>query len=77
LIYKILEIFGQLAQVKDIRMMCDKVSGEPKDFVFIEFYSTEEATMALNQIKRNPLKIRNNQIYVTFSKIRKFDDLKV
>lgn len=75
--HKLLEIFGQYAQVKDIRMISDKISCEPKDFAFVEYYTIDEATIALNQIKRNPIKIRNNQIYVTFSKIRRPEDLKV
>jgi len=58
-------------------MISDKISGEPKDFAFIEYFTVEEATMALNQIKRNPIKIRNNITYVTFSKIRRPEDFKV
>ena len=58
-------------------MISDKISGEPKDFAFIEYFTIEEATMALNQIKRNPIKIRNNITYVTFSKIRRPEDFKV
>jgi hypothetical protein len=58
-------------------VISDKISGEPKDFAFIEYFTIEEATMALNQIKRNPIKIRNNITYVTFSKIRRPEDFKV
>jgi hypothetical protein len=58
-------------------MISDKISGEPKDFAFVEYFTIDEATTALNQIKRNPIKIRNNLIYVTFSKIRRPEDLKV
>jgi RNA-binding protein 5/10 len=73
----LLEILSQYAQVKDLRMISDKISGEPKDFAFVEYFTIEEATRAMNQIKRNPIKIKNNQIYVTFSKIRRPEDIKV
>jgi RNA-binding protein 5/10 len=73
----LLEAFSQYGQVKDIRLICDKISGEPKDFAFVEYFTIEEATIALGQIKRNPVKIRNNPLYVTFSKIRRPEDLKV
>jgi hypothetical protein len=58
-------------------MICEKITGEPKDFAFIEFYTIEESSMALGQIKRNPIKIRGNPIFVTFSKIRRPEDFKV
>jgi hypothetical protein len=58
-------------------LICEKVSGEPKDFAFVEYYTIEESTMALNQIKKNPLKIRGNPVFVTFSKIKRPEDFKV
>ena len=58
-------------------MIRDKISLELKDFAFVEFYSVEEATFAVNQIKKNPIKIKNQPIYCTFSKIRRPEDLKV
>ncbi len=58
-------------------MICEKLTGEPKDFAFVEYFSIEESTMALNQIKRNPVKIRGNPVFVTFSKIRRPEDFKV
>ena len=66
-----LETFSFYGQVKDIRMVCDKITGEPKDYAFVEYFTIDEATMALNQIKRNPVKLRGNPIFVTFSKIRR------
>jgi RNA recognition motif-containing protein len=58
-------------------MIRDKISTELKDFAFVEFYSVEEATYAINQIKKNPIKVKNQPIYCTFSKIRRPEDLKV
>lgn len=72
-----MEAFSQYGQVKDIRMIADKVTGEPKEYAFVEYFSIDEATVALNQFKRNPLKMRGNPIYATFSKIRKAEDYKV
>ena len=72
-----MEIFSQYAQVKDIRMIRDKLSAELKDFAFVEYFTVEEATYAINQIKKNPIKIKNQIIYCTFSKIRRPEDSKV
>ncbi len=72
-----MEIFSQYAQVKDIRMIRDKLSAELKDFAFVEYFTVEEATYAINQIKKNPIKIKNQIIYCTFSKIRRPEDYKV
>ncbi len=58
-------------------MVRDKISGELKDFAFVEYFTLDEAVYALDQIKRCPVKIRNNPIYATFSKIRRAEDLKV
>lgn len=58
-------------------MVRDKISGESRDFAFIEYFSVEEAIYVLDLIKRSPVKIRNNQIFVTFSKIRREEDTKV
>ena len=57
-------------------MITEKVTGEPKEFAFIEYFSIEEATMALNFIKKYPMTIRGNPICVTYSKIKR-DDVKV
>jgi len=52
-------------------MVTDKVTGEPKDYAFVEYFTIEEATIALNQIKRNPVKVRGNPVFATFSKIKR------
>ncbi len=58
-------------------MIRDKISAELKDFAFVEYFTVEEATYAMNQIKKNPIKIKNQIIYCTFSKIRRPEDFKV
>ncbi len=57
-------------------MISEKITGEPKEFAFIEFFSVDEATCALNSMKRNPVKIKGIPLFVTFSKIRKPEDFK-
>jgi RNA recognition motif-containing protein len=63
--------------VKDIRLISDKITGEIRDYAFVDYFSIEEATNAINNIKRNPIKLRNNPIFVTFSKIKRTDEVKV
>jgi hypothetical protein len=53
-------------------MIRDKISGELKDFAFVEYFTLDEAQHAMNLIK-----IRNNPIYVTYSKIRRCDEIRV
>ena len=58
-------------------MIKDKLTGEVKDFAFVEFFSIEEAQFVVNQIKKSPVKIRDNPVYVTFSKIRRSEEMRV
>lgn len=58
-------------------MIRDKISTELKDFAFVEYFTLEEATYAMNQIKKAPIKVKNQPIYCTFSKIRRPEDIKV
>jgi RNA-binding protein 5/10 len=73
----LLEIFTQYAQVKDIRMIRDRITAELKDFAFVEYFTVEEAEIAMDAIRRTPIRIRNYPLFVTFSKIRRPDELKV
>lgn len=68
-----METFSAYGQVKDIRMAKDKLTNQLRDYAFIEYFSIEEASKALDEIKRNPLKIRGCQLYVTYSKIKRED----
>ena len=74
---QLLEAFSIFAQVKDIRMIKDKISGEVKDFAFVEYFTLDESQYAMAQIKQNPVKIRDNPIYVTYSKIRRSEEMRV
>jgi hypothetical protein len=58
-------------------MICEKITGEPRDFAFVDYFTVEEAAMVINSLKRNPMKIRGMPINVTYSKIRKPEDLRV
>jgi len=57
-------------------MIRDKITSELKDFAFVEYFTVEEASYAMNQIKKNPIKLKNQIIYCTFSKIRRPEDFK-
>jgi RNA-binding protein 5/10 len=71
---QLLDIFSQYAQVKDIRMIRDRMTGELKDFAFIEFFTLDEANYVLAEIKRNPLRINDESVNITYSKIRRFEE---
>ena len=58
-------------------MIRDRISCELKDFAFIEYFTLDEANYALGEIRKNGLKIRNQTVNVTYSKIRRMEDLKV
>jgi len=58
-------------------MIKEKCSGELKDFAFVEFFSLEEAQHVMLQLKKNPVKIKNTPLYVTYSKIRRSEELRV
>jgi hypothetical protein len=65
-----LEIFSQLAAIKDIRMVADKTTRLQKDFVFIEFYSVEEAELVLRACQASDFLVYGERIHATFSKKR-------
>lgn len=44
-----------------------------KDFAFVEFFSVEDASLALEQAKHDRLKIRNSNVYVSFSKFKRHE----
>jgi RNA-binding protein 5/10 len=71
---QLLDLFSQIAQVKDIRMIRDRISGEIKDFAFIEFFTLDEANYVLAEMKRNPLSIKGKPVNITYSKIRRFEE---
>jgi RNA recognition motif-containing protein len=62
--------------VKDIRMVKDRISlkDEYRDYAFVEYFTIEDSTKALDEMKINPLFIRGFQIFGAYSKIKKDDD---
>jgi hypothetical protein len=58
-------------------MIRDRITGELKDFAFIEFFTLDDANYVLAEIKRNQLKINNQPVNITYSKIRRFEDLEL
>lgn len=63
--------------MKDIRLIRDRITGEIKDFAFVEYFSIDEAMFALDRIRQDPIRIKNNPLFVTFSKLKRNEDYKV
>lgn len=55
-------------------MIRDRITGEVKDFAFVEYFTLDEAINAVEVIKKSPVKIRGVPIYTTYSKIRKQEE---
>lgn len=54
----LLDIFESYAPIKDIRMIRNKMTGQMKDFAFIEFFTPEEAALALKNASAPEFRIR-------------------
>jgi len=67
----LLEAFSKYAQVKDIRMIRDKTTGELRDFAFIEFFTLKDAGYVMACTKREPLILKGKIAHVTYSKVKK------
>lgn len=57
-------------------MIKERFSDEFKDYAFIEFASIEEAANVIREFTLNPTQIKNKDLFLDFSKIRKIDELK-
>lgn len=44
-----------------------------RDYAFVEYFSLEEASNALEQLRITPLFIRGDQIFASYSKIKRDD----
>ncbi len=67
-----LDLFGKYAPVKDIRMIKNKSTGLMRDFVFVEFFTIDEAERVLKKTQNNPeFQIQGQFVSVAFSKSRK------
>ena len=65
----LLDIFSKFAQVKDIRLIRDKYNPEKyRNFVFVEYFAISDAERVISTVKRNPMKINGERVYITFSK---------
>ena len=68
----IFDKFSEFAQVKDIRLIRDKFQPDKmRNFVFVEFYTIDDAEKVISAAKRNPMRVNNERVYITFSKLRK------
>lgn len=67
----LLEAFSKYAQVKDIRMIRDKTTGDLRDFAFIEFFTLKDAGHVMSCTKREPLILKGKVAHVTYSKVKK------
>ncbi|KAJ9526592.1 hypothetical protein QJQ45_017649, partial [Haematococcus lacustris] len=45
------QLFASVAAVKDIRLVCDRYTGAPRHFGFVEFHSIADATRALHSLQ--------------------------
>ena len=53
-------------------MVKDHMSNnEYRDYAFVEYFTIEEATNALEQMKEQPMSIRGEVIYAAYSKIKR------
>ena len=70
----ILDLFQGYGNVKDIRMIKNKMTGQMKDFVFIEFYTPEDTTLAYNSATSPQFSIMGQKVSVMYSRNRTDDD---
>ena len=70
----IFDIFSGFAQVKDIRLIRDKFEPEKfRNFVFVEYYTIADAEKVISTVKRNPMKINGERVFITYSKLKRDD----
>jgi len=67
----LLEAFSKYAQVKDIRMIKDKNTGELRDFAFIEFFTLQDSANVIASTRKEPLLIKGQSVNVSYSKLKK------
>lgn len=54
----LLDIFEGICPVKDIRMIRNKMTGVLKDFAFVEFFTPEDAALALKEASTSNFKVK-------------------
>ena len=67
----LLEAFSKFAQVKDIRMIKDKNTGELRDFAFVEFFTLQDAAHVIACTQKDPLVFHGQTVHVTYSKVKR------
>ncbi len=67
-------MFELICSVKDIRMIRNKMTGQLKDFAFIEFFTPEDAALALKRTSHPDFKIRGEKVTVMYSRNKSDDD---
>jgi RNA-binding protein 5/10 len=66
-----LEVFSKFAQVKDIRMIKDRMTYEKRDFAFVEYFTLEDATKVVELSKKSVIQLKGHSLFVTFSRIKR------
>lgn len=70
----LLELFESIVPVKDVRQIKNKLTGEFKDFAFLEFFSPEETSQAFREANEPGFKIAGQKVTVMFSRNKSNDD---
>lgn len=67
---QIFEVFSRFAEVKDVRNVRDRHTGNYRDIAFIEFLSTSDADLVVNIHETSPITIDGCPLLITKSKKR-------
>lgn len=70
----LLDLFEAFAPIKDIRMIRNKLTGQLKEFAFIEFFTPEETAMALKNATAPEFRIRGGKVTVMYSRNKNEED---
>ena len=52
-------------------MIKDKVTGEMRDFAFIEFFTQQDADYVMQATKQESFSVNGQTVHVTYSKIKR------
>lgn len=70
----LLDIFEEFASIKDIRMIKNKMTGQFKDFAFIEFYNAEDAAITYKKTTESDFRIKGEKVSIMYSRNKAEDD---
>ena len=65
------ETFDKIGRVKDVRRIKDRLTGDYKDFCFVEFETEAEADFVIDLSQNNPIRINGRPVMVSKSKSKK------